>query len=195
MAKFNYELIDYDVRDQNLSIEDIQYLLSANLVSPFAMVRRVKEITAYPILSHPDFSSEILTTKLKSRSPSCIRFLNHLQRIRKAARGEKVNTEETLNSRIADRRRPLPTVLIKAPQENILGGLMNRQGRLLTILTPFMGLKVGQILEFEIFAAHKKERLTGKVRAFTDKIDRRDTTRILYTYDVEHIQSSANPFK
>lgn len=195
MAKFKYELIDYDVRDQNLSIEDIQYLLSANLVSPFAMVRRVNEITAYPILSHPDFSSEILKTKLKSRSPSCIRFLNHLQRIRKAARGEKVNTEETLNSRISDRRRPLPTVLIKAPQENILGGLMNRQGRLLTILTPFMGLKIGQILEFEIFSAHEKERLTGKVRTFTDKIDRRDTTRILYTYEVEHIQSSANPFR
>lgn len=189
MAKFKYELVDYAIRGQDLSLEDLQYLISANLVSPFAMVRRVKEITAYPILSHPDFSGEILNTKIKARSANCIRFLSHLQRIRNAARGVKVNDEETFNSRMTDRRRPLPTVLIKAPQEKILGALMNRQGRLLTILTPYMGLKIGQILEFEIFVSYKKERLTGKVRTFTEKIDRRDTSRILYTYDVEHIQS------
>lgn len=192
MAKFKYELVDYEIREQDLSLEDLQYLLSANLVSPFAMVRRVKEITAYPILSHPDFSSEVLNTKPKTRSANCIRFLSHLQRIRKAARGVKVNDEDTFNSRMTDRRRPLPTVLIKAPQEKILGALVNRQGRLLTILTPYMGLKIGQILEFEIYVSYKKERLTGKVRVFTEKIDRRDTSRILYTYEVEHIQSPAN---
>lgn len=194
MAKFKYELVDYAIREQDLTLEDLQYLISANLVSPFAMVRRVKEITAYPILSHPDFSSEILNRKAKARSANCVRFLNHLQRIRKAARGEKVNDEDTFNSRMTDRRRPLPTVLIKAPQEKILGALVNRQGRLLTILTPYMGLKIGQILEFEIFVSYKKERLTGKVRTFTEKIDRRDTSRILYTYDVEHIQSRVGSF-
>jgi len=195
MAKFKYELIDYDIRDQSLSVDDLQYLLSANIVSPFAMVRREKEITAYPILSHPDFSEEILNIKVKSRSPSCARFLQHLQR-HQAAHGGKGGhadaNEGDLDTLIADRRRPLPTVLIKAPQENILGGLIGRHGRVLTILTPYMGLKIGQILEFEIFIPYKKERLTGKVRAFTEKIDRRNATRILYTYDVEKIQSPAN---
>lgn len=194
MAKFKYELIDYAIRDQNLSIEDLQYLISRNVVSPFAMVRRVHEINAYPILSHPDLSNEVLNIKAKKISANCERFLQHLKRIRAAARGQKlaptVNEQDSFSSRIADRRKPLPTVLIKAPQEQILGALMNRAGSLLTILTPYMGLKIGQILVFEVFVSYKKERLTGKVKAFTEKIDRRDTSRILYTYDVEKIQSS-----
>ena len=187
VAKFNYELIDYEITEQNLTLDDLRYLLKANLISPFSMVRRVREVDAFPILAHPDFPEDLLKSKGGVKSKNCARFEKHLLRIhsaRKKANSAKTASKAPLSAQLIDRRRPLPTVIMRHLDKVMLGALLSREKKTLNVVTPTLDLKLGQVLELEVLSSYKKEKFHGKVNSYKERVDRRKVNRTFYTYEI-----------
>jgi hypothetical protein len=184
MSNFRYEFVEYAVDNQNLDQDDIQFLLTAKLVSPVSLVRRVSERDSLPLLSHPDFSEDFVNSKSKVCSENCRRFIDQLQELRK--KRKMSDTKDLFTTQPGDRRAPLSNILINFQDVSFLGFVMGRDSKTLTVAMPTMSLKVGHSLELLILNPQRRDRLFGKVKTCVERLDRRNTRRTFYVYDITY---------
>ncbi|WP_413291138.1 hypothetical protein [Bdellovibrio sp. HCB337] len=175
-----YEIPDIKIEDQALSADDVKLLLAQEVISPVTLVKRVSEINALPLLSHPDFQDTWDNQTLTSPSKNLVLFLNKLEETTRISPSKaSANKEES-----AERRKDEILVFLSQGTKTISGTLIDRSSQGVRVMTTAMGIKVGQTVDVLIVTSQSKDKQKGTVKSFVERADRRKRGSFFYIYEI-----------